>query len=57
MSKRRSCPFCGHDHSMVWHIGHLIKPWFVECTRCLATGPSADTEERAIELWNRRAEE
>lgn len=53
----RPCLFCGCTQIMTWHIGHYDKPWVAECARCLADGPHADTEEEAIEKWNRRANE
>ena len=54
LPERKPCPFCKCNHTMTWHIGHYNKPWFVECVECSATGPRALTEEKAIELWNRR---
>lgn len=50
----KPCPFCNCSQIMTWHIGHYDKPWVAECTRCLADGPHADTEEQAIEYWNKR---
>ena len=55
--ERKPCPFCKCNKTMTWHIGHYDKPWLVECMECSASGPHADTEEEAIELWNRRANE
>lgn len=57
MTKTEPCPFCGYYMTMVWHIGHLGKPWVVECYKCGAQGPHADTEDEAFELWNRRVKE
>lgn len=49
-----SCPFCGHKGTMAWYIGNFFKPWLIECNNCGARGPYAETEEEAVELWNRR---
>ena len=57
MTKPKPCPFCGCKQMMTWHIGHHDKPWLVECNECSANVPLADTEEEAIELWNRRVKE
>ena len=57
LPKAKPCPFCKCDQPMTWHIGHYDKPWIVECPRCSAQGPHADTEKEAIELWNRRVKE
>lgn len=54
MTELKSCPFCGRDNVMTWHIGHRDLPWMVECMGCMAEGPWAKTEEEAMELWNRR---
>ena len=51
------CPFCGCGQTMTWHIGHYSKPWIVECPRCLAAGPHAETEAEAIDRWNARPKE
>ena len=53
--ERKQCPFCKCKHTMTWHIGHYNKPWVVECMECSAQGPHAETEEEAIELWNKGA--
>ena len=55
MTKINPCPFCKCNQPMTWHIGHFDKPWIVECPKCSASEPHADTEKEAIELWNRRA--
>lgn len=54
---RKPCPFCKCSQIMTWHIGHYDKPWVAGCLGCLADGPHADTEEEAIEKWNRRVSE
>lgn len=57
MTDKKSCPFCGCNKAVTWHIGHRDLPWMVECMGCMAEGPWAKTEEEAIELWNRRVKE
>lgn len=50
----RACPFCGDD------ARHQQKFWppvhFVECTglECGAEGPPKESEELAVDAWNRR---
>ena len=46
------CPICGCSQIIAWHIGHYSQPWIVECPRCLAGGPHAETEVEAIDRWN-----
>lgn len=55
MTEIKPCPFCKCNPLRAWRIGVYDKPWFVECPKCLASGPHAETEEDAIELWNMRA--
>ena len=57
MSDLKHCPFCGGQSIMTWHIGHYHRPWVVECTKCHAQGPHADTESESEELWNGRVKE
>lgn len=57
MTEIKPCPFCECGQMMTWHIGHFAKPWIVECTKCSASGPHADTEKEAIELWNKGVRE
>ena len=49
------CPFCGHHKVISWHMGCYDKPWFVECMKCGARGPLADSEGEAVDIWNVRA--
>jgi len=47
------CPFCGERaRVMASKMGSL---WAVGCDKCGSWGPAAETEDGAIELWNRRA--
>jgi len=48
------CPFCKCNKVTSWHIGHYDKPWVIECLKCSAQGPHADTEDEAFKLWNKR---
>lgn len=59
--KIRRCPFCkgeARTDSIYW--GNEEEAWaddysVVMCTKCGAMGPKCQTEEEAIEMWNRRA--
>lgn len=58
MDDLKRCPFCGHVAESRKKRG--IDRWIVECTNptCPASymiGWDYDTEEEAIEAWNRRA--
>lgn len=50
----RNCPFCKNGKVLLWHEGHLEKPWYVECMKCFARGPQAESEDEAFRLWNKR---
>ena len=54
MTELKPCPFCKCEYLMTSKFGYYATTWIVECTQCYAEGPYADTEEKAIELWNRR---
>lgn len=48
------CVFCGSDAAL-WTEedgNHMITDAWVECERCHAKGPSADTEIEASAKWN-----
>ena len=55
----RECPFCGGEAFTGYAI-YDYNYWGVSCKKCGAYVPvdflNGDTEERAIEAWNRRAE-
>jgi Lar family restriction alleviation protein len=54
----KPCPFCKSKDILIRGIdeSHKNPPFWVECMECMATGPEAETEEKAVELWNRREE-
>ena len=55
MTEPKSCPFCG---SFARLTGKWCKKYWVRCAydKCNAS-VYADTEEKAIEYWNRRVNE
>lgn len=55
----KRCPFCGSKGEITYKEG--LKTWIVECSNqfCMASymiGTDFDTEEEAIEAWNRRSD-
>lgn len=48
-NKLKKCPFCGGEARI---MGYFMK--WVYCTECLSQTGVIDTEEEAIEAWNRR---
>jgi Lar family restriction alleviation protein len=61
MAELKPCPFCGSKAFLSEFVYDLelgrVKMQFVECNGCHATTYEYDTEEEAIEAWNRRAED
>lgn len=60
MIELKPCPFCGSHGDNIYldeFWERYDKPYFVTCLGCGTNGPYADKKEKAIELWNRRAEE
>lgn len=61
MAKLKSCPFCGSKevYPQIFTIGAHNKNWLwsVKCTQqgCFAEGPIKDTEQEAIDAWNKRS--
>lgn len=59
------CPFCGNDGSgPVEDALHLVfsehdwreQSWTVQCDKCTATMGYSDSEDEAVDGWNRRAD-
>lgn len=48
------CPFCGCAEPE-WNSNDDETVLWLECTECNATGPTAQTHEDAVELWNNRS--
>lgn len=58
MDEMKPCPFCGGKgdcNNSALRIGGVFK-WTVECLGCGLVTPGFETEEEAIEFWNRRTE-
>ncbi len=53
----KKCPFCGGeaDCNNAGFMQYGWKKWAVECPMCGVVTHFFDTEEKAIEAWNRRA--
>jgi Lar family restriction alleviation protein len=50
-AKRKPCPFCGCEESMVMQL-HGSPRWRVNCLGCDALGPQAQSERGAARRWN-----
>lgn len=48
------CPFCGTNHSLV--SCESFGEFSVECDECGASGPVADNDNHAWDLWQQRVE-
>jgi Lar family restriction alleviation protein len=48
----KPCPFCSSQNAAPYSVKSCHS---VLCTACGGEGPEADSEEEAIEAWNRRA--
>lgn len=54
MSPTYGCPFCGHALDKLHRVQSTTACW-VECSRCHARGPAADTVDEAVKAWGRWA--
>ena len=62
MSKKpelKKCPFCGNEPDICkkLNLHSQMDDFMVGCALCDALGPSADTEWKAVTLWNTRHKE
>ena len=50
------CPFCGDIERLIIEkaTGGWPDDYYVHCFGCGAFGPSGNTEQQAIDAWNRR---
>ena len=55
----KPCPFCGGEADVIEHLFHrLDSSYGLQCKKCKAeTYQFYESEEKAIEAWNRRAGE
>ena len=57
MDELKPCPFCGSDRIEIDDLGYQETPcWFVACNNCGAEISGFLYLSRAIEAWNRRAD-
>ena len=54
MKKLKPCPFCG-NHRLSFITGAATPQFAVLCEECGQTSGWWDTQNKAIEEWNRRA--
>lgn len=54
MTELKPCPFCGGSARVLELNGFYQHTHFVSCDTCNAAGDTRETEEAAIEAWNRR---
>ena len=52
--KLERCPFCKAPQAYL-HLRKSVRDIQVRCGKCGAEGPSAQTDEAAVEKWNTRA--
>ena len=57
MAELKPCPFDGHTNIQVFienkDDGGYV--YAMVCTKCMANGPWKDTEQAAIDAWNKRS--
>lgn len=57
MEELKPCPFCNGKSEIIDTGNHYPRTFYriVCCSSCAVQGKFYDTEEEAIEAWNRRA--
>lgn len=58
MAELKPCPFCKLDYTNTYEFqNYYSQPyrWRVICNSCGAEGPIKDTEQQAIDAWNKRS--
>lgn len=54
----KPCPFCGGEADVIEHIFEIDSTYGLQCKKCKAkTYQFYESEEKAIESWNRRTGE
>ena len=53
MTELKPCPFCGSPPVEPW-MRDWENSYSAYCSECGCIGPSARSEEEAVNLWNRR---
>lgn len=58
MERFKPCPFCGGKHPFLSKVttNYYAEQFFVICEDCQAKSKYATSENKAIEAWNRRAD-
>lgn len=59
MTKLKLCPFCSRHltvkDALKFNLNLFGKYFYIECQRCFSRGPKTIlSEEKAVELWNKR---
>lgn len=52
MTEIKDCPFCGQNAGFICKIND--NSYSYKCEACWCRGPLADTEKKAIKMWNER---
>ena len=56
-AEKKPCPFCGLKPVLVSNnVWEGVDKSYVKCDYCNSEGPRRDTDELAVEAWNRRAD-
>ena len=54
MAELKPCPWCNHNKPFVLNFTNYNKMQIC-CPKCEGCGPVADTQEKAIDAWNKRS--